>query len=471
MVPPASPRPSLAPSALLASLALLGLLVATGLWLVGVGERNREVAERGRVTAEAAKVIGAFEGELNATIHLATGVRGFAVATPEAADPDDPSGERVRRMLEAVYDRAPHLRNMAVAPGDVIRYVHPVEGNEAALGLRYVDVPEQLTDVRRARVTRQSVMSGPLDLVQGGRGLVVRTPVFLEDETYWGLVSLVVDVPSLVAAVEEQVADIPVRWAARARSSTGAMPAVSGDQALFDDPDAVWLEMDVPQGAWELAALPAGELVDAGIPARLQRAGVVLVSLVIAGLVLAVLEERRRIRALSIHDPLTHLPNRRLLEDRLGHAIQRAVRDGRGFTLLYLDLDGFKPVNDRLGHAAGDTVLCTIAERLDDVVRPGDTVARVGGDEFVVLLADVHDEPEIRRSAHRIVTALREPIHVADVDVVVTTSIGAARFPDDGTSVDDLLAGADAAMYAAKRAPGTDVALADDAVPDTSSLG
>jgi len=459
VVPPPARRPTVAPSALLASLALLGVLVATGLWLVGVGEANREVAERGRVTAEAATVLGAFEGELNATIHLARGVRGFAVATPEAADPDHPTGDRLRGMLAAVFEDATHLRNMGVAPDDQIRYVHPLEGNEEALGLRYVDLPDQVTDVRRARVTRGTVMSGPLELVQGGRGLVVRTPVFLPDQTYWGLVSLVVDVPSLVAAVEEQVADTPVRWAARARSSTGALPAVAGDQALFADPDAVLLAMDVPQGSWELAALPGGELVDVGLPARLQRAGVVLVSLVIAGLVLAVLEERRRIRALSIHDPLTHLPNRRLLEDRLGHAIQRAVRDGRGFALLYLDLDGFKPVNDRLGHAAGDTVLRTVAERLDDAVRPGDTVARVGGDEFVILLADVHDEPEIRHSAERIVTALRAPVHVADVDVVVTTSVGAARFPEDGTSVEDLLAAADGAMYEAKRDADTDVTL------------
>ncbi|MGY4829695.1 putative bifunctional diguanylate cyclase/phosphodiesterase [Sphaerotilaceae bacterium SBD11-9] len=161
-------------------------------------------------------------------------------------------------------------------------------------------------------------------------------------------------------------------------------------------------------------------------------------------------------------DPLTGLPNRLLFEDRLSHALARSRRDQdrhvNRLAVLFVDLDGFKPVNDSLGHAAGDHVLRQVAERLKQVARERDTVARIGGDEFVLLLEDLHDEADSAALARRVVAAVAEPIDCQDQILQVSASVGISVHPDHGDA-DRLMAHADAAMYAAKRAGGNTYAL------------
>ena len=161
-------------------------------------------------------------------------------------------------------------------------------------------------------------------------------------------------------------------------------------------------------------------------------------------------------------DPLTGLPNRLLFEDRLEHALARSQRDAGPtqprIAVLFVDLDGFKPVNDSLGHAAGDHVLRAIAERLRHVARERDTVARIGGDEFVLLLEDLRDETDAATFARRVVAAVSEPIEHHGRALQVNASVGIAVHPDHGSG-DRLMVHADAAMYAAKRAGGNTYAL------------
>src|SRR5262249_10919302 len=150
------------------------------------------------------------------------------------------------------------------------------------------------------------------------------------------------------------------------------------------------------------------------------------------------------------HDALTDLPNRVLLDDRLDQAIAHANRDAQQFAVMVVDLDRFKTINDSLGHHAGDTVLKEVASRLRRVVRDVDTVARVGGDEFVLIVGPNTSRGEAEEVGGRINQALAEPIHVNEVDLHVSASIGIALYPGDGTSVERLLKRADAAMYCAK---------------------
>lgn len=165
-------------------------------------------------------------------------------------------------------------------------------------------------------------------------------------------------------------------------------------------------------------------------------------------------EDEDRTWKLANYDPLTGLPNRLLFADRLSQAVGRAQRAGGRFALLYLDLDGFKPINDRWGHGAGDQVLQETAARLLACVRGSDTVARVGGDEFIVILADAQDRTAARTVAQKIVDTLCHPITltVADgrAEGTVTASVGMAVYAVDGSTPDALVAAADAAMYHAK---------------------
>jgi len=159
----------------------------------------------------------------------------------------------------------------------------------------------------------------------------------------------------------------------------------------------------------------------------------------------------RQLRHLATHDPLTNLPNRVLLDDRLEQAIAHADRDSQAFSVMMLDLDRFKMINDSLGHHAGDAVLKEVACRLHAVVRSIDTVARFGGDEFVLVIGPSAPPADVGELANRTNEALRRPIHVNGVDLHVSSSIGIASYPADGRSAERMLAHADAAMYCAKQ--------------------
>jgi diguanylate cyclase (GGDEF)-like protein len=158
----------------------------------------------------------------------------------------------------------------------------------------------------------------------------------------------------------------------------------------------------------------------------------------------------RQLRHLATHDALTGLPNRALLDDRLQQAIAHADRDMRSFALLVCDLDRFKLINDSLGHRAGDELLQEVASRLNAVVRAADTVARIGGDEFVLIGTSIGDAEDAAGLAARVIDVLQAPVRIAAIDIHASPSIGIAMYPDDGTTIQALLAHADAAMYSAK---------------------
>ncbi len=166
-----------------------------------------------------------------------------------------------------------------------------------------------------------------------------------------------------------------------------------------------------------------------------------------AALAIATRELSRR----ALRDELTGLPNRTVFWDRLSHRLNRADRSPTGFAVLFLDLDNFKTVNDTLGHAAGDQLLVHVARRIRGELRAGDTAARVGGDEFVVLLDDVATREAALVIAHRLNETLREPYEIGVHRHSTTSSIGVAMGAEGLATADAVVAAADAAMYGAKR--------------------
>jgi diguanylate cyclase (GGDEF)-like protein len=160
-------------------------------------------------------------------------------------------------------------------------------------------------------------------------------------------------------------------------------------------------------------------------------------------------------RHASLHDPLTGLPNRALFNDRLEHGMAQATRHGWALAVMFLDLDGFKAVNDTYGHATGDNVLLQIAARLKENTRSDDTVFRHGGDEFLYLLMEVRNERDIETVAEKLLKAIQAPCDIGRRDPtarpVIGASIGIAIFPKNGTTAGELVTSADEAMYEAKR--------------------
>jgi diguanylate cyclase (GGDEF)-like protein len=167
-------------------------------------------------------------------------------------------------------------------------------------------------------------------------------------------------------------------------------------------------------------------------------------------------EERVAQEKLAMHDPLTELPNRNLFQEKIEQSFARVKRQHNQFAVMFMDLDNFKTVNDNYGHIIGDQVLITIANRLRKHVRTEDTVARFGGDEFVVLSENITDKHNVQIAANRMLAEIAQPITLSlretdKITINITASIGISLCPQDGTTLKDLVENADDAMYSVKR--------------------
>ncbi|RPH45315.1 MAG: EAL domain-containing protein [Burkholderiales bacterium] len=271
--------------------------------------------------------------------------------------------------------------------------------------------------------------------------------------------------------VYERIADAIVMADSRRRivSVNPAFVALTGwteAEVLGRDTDALLHEPPHPDGFWEALGKEPDGLWRGEVGLR-RRDGRVLVALQTASrvpeaeddevryvLTCSDLTSMRRAQEelsyLAHHDVLTGLPNRALLDERLDHELQRARRLGHGVALMFIDLDGFKTINDSLGHAAGDRLLQEVGRRLRASIRDADTAARLGGDEFVVVMTDLAQPEDASRLADKLLSLLAEPVDVGGRKVKGSASIGVAVFPQDGGDRGSLMMAADSAMYAAK---------------------
>ena len=168
--------------------------------------------------------------------------------------------------------------------------------------------------------------------------------------------------------------------------------------------------------------------------------------------VTALMEAEEELRFLAHHDPLTKLTNRSLFYDRLNSGLNSAHRHQCGLALLFIDIDDFKGINDTYGHSTGDNLLCVVAQRLEGCVRETDTVARMGGDEFTILLTDIQSMDAVTRKVDQILAIMAEPLGDEFSGISMPScSIGVACYPADGEDADTLLSHADSAMYTIKR--------------------
>jgi len=380
-----------------------------------------------------------------------------ALAVPETLAAVIAAEERIdKRTFDAVASRLvranPSIRNVALAPGNVISAVHPLRGNEAVLGLRYAEAPAQYEAVQQAIRTQRTVIAGPIALVQGGTGLVSRTPVFLRgaggrDTHYWGIVSLAVDVEPLFVDFRRIAGHNHLSIAVR---GTGG-ETFFGEAGVFAA-KPVSMHYPLPGGGrWELAALPrAGWASVRAVPAY-ARIGLHALAFVLGWLTYRMLASQGRDRMLAGRDALTGLLNRKSFDRELDEAMQQTRP--RSCALVLIDLDRFKPVNDNYGHRAGDLVLQQVAQRLQQVARGTDTAYRLGGDEFALLLQGERGTRELFHLVERAVELIRQPVVLPDRrSVSIGASSGVAVFPsaDEPERASDVFDRADRALYRCK---------------------
>ncbi len=598
-------RPAFTPAAIAA-------IVAIVLGVVADGQQKQLALARARADAitELNLIQDRLEGDIRGEVQL---VRGLVADIASRADLDQASFAALcDRVLRSDY----LLRNIAVAPGLVIAYECPLKGNEKAIGLDYAKNAEQREAALRARDSEDVVLAGPLDLVQGGRGVIARLPVFVEgpDEgrRFWGIVSAVIDFDALFRDARLFERDLPVDVAISGHDGQGQNArSFFGDARVFDD-NPVMRFINVPSGIWTIAATPKGGW-DAALAGRWWARLIILFAgaLVVAPAWLAgsLVEERRAhfnrlaeregelqrlsrrlglaldaskvgvwqfnvetgelvwddrmnqlynypcdggprtfahwrdrldpsdaeravaeyeaalrapgryqsqfrldlgngqtrvIRAIgkvyvapdmsaqivgvnwdvtadvkltedltrsmaltearnteleaarasieynSLHDFLTRLPNRMYLERALAEHAARCAKSGGGVALLQVDLDGFKQINDTLGHSAGDAMLIHTAETIRRHLRPGDFVARTGGDEFVVVCNADGGLVGFDALAQLIIDDVSKPIDHDGHECRLGMSIGIAGAYGADVDRQRLLVDADLALYRAK---------------------
>lgn len=389
------------------------------------------------------------EGQVGSAISLGKGLRGYVIQ-------DELTQDEFSKFGSELIDDVPFIRSLGLAPDNIVKFIYPYSGNAAIIGLDYRLIPKQWPSIEKAMESRSSVLSGPVEMVQGGRHLMVRVPVFppaypkqpIAERSYWGVATLVLDEGELFAAAGLSEVSDGYRFAiiSSEQSDSGPTP-IFGDGELVHS-DAVSLPLVLPgDKKWEILSYPvAGWLIDSKEVWMTRILGMV-VTLIISTMAFLLIQEVAKVRTMALHDPLTGLANRRLLEDRMQQLVAMADRNGSGFEIFYLDLDAFKPINDSYGHAVGDKVLMEVGYRLQFQTRQTDTVARVGGDEFIVLTPGAMKEEERKGFLNRLADQIAQDFTLPGASIGLSASIGFASYPKEAGTIEDLLRIADARMY------------------------
>jgi diguanylate cyclase (GGDEF)-like protein len=430
-------------------LALLGglgvfLLVATigEMFVHNRADEAKKVQFRDSLTF-ASKLRAQVESELNSLLYLSSGLGSYLIVRN-----DHLKQKEVNDILSVLHKSSRHIRNFGIAVGYTIKYVYPLAGNEAVIGLYYPNQPQQWPAVKKCVESGAPTLAGPVNLIQGGRGLIYRAPLF-RDKGYWGMLSTVINLDSLAETISTSNNHSEFSFAIRGSEDEGA-GMILGDESLFNEKDLIMQDVSVPGGSWHIAVKPVQ-------PTQPDEASLIIrllfyfMASVGAWMMYLLIRSRFELSNLAMYDQLTGLPNRHLLEDRAEIAFARQQRrPEQKYAVLFLDLDGFKEINDRFGHKAGDAVLLAVAHRASSTVRGNDTVARWGGDEFIVLMEDV-EEDTLPALIERMREEIEQPIKFEDKSLRVGVSIGMALHPQAGGSLAQLLREADHQMYEEKR--------------------
>jgi len=403
---------------------------------------------RKEVQHELALVRYAIEANVYRDTFLADSFASFVALNPDFAM------KNWSVISEQFLSKARLVRNIGLAPNDIISHVYPLEGNEKAVGLDFRTVPNQYKTVLLAKESKNVYIAGPLELVQGGRAIIARYPIFTDiphNNEYWGGLSVVINYEKLIEKSNlHSLEGVDIALVASQQDQL-----IEGDEKVITEYDVTY-PIYLPNGNWTLFAkyTDFDEIESIGSFKVLFSALGWMTFSVIYILVLFLINNYLRAHKLSLHDELTKLPNRRYLFNELERIMSRKGASVQ-FTVLNIDLNKFKAINDSLGHEAGDEVLKHTASLLTRCVRSSDFVSRVGGDEFVVVLqrsAKPEDVEQVIRNIHSYIenNVLRWNGH----KIWLSISIGYCSYigKADPSAINDILSKADKSMYQEKRA-------------------
>lgn len=421
----------------------LFLILGCIILYAGVQEAKLKKAEARRETKIYAERI---EALLNSLFHK-TDILESIIITSNGDVPEETFCDLARSMMDS-----PGIRAVQYLPEGTVRYCYPLEGNEEVIGDNIFQNPRRERDARLAMDTKEIALSGPYDLSQGGFGLVARNPIFLTDkdgqEYFWGFSVIILDLPDAIEAIHlEELEQSGFEYSLHC--IVDDQPVVITQSSKFTGQRTIDSDISVPNHTWTLTLQPR-----AGWLPWLEMAAetfiVLLLSLLCGVLVYMNKKKQEQIHRMAVTDELTGTYNRRWLK----HYLERAcIKGAQPFMLLYMDLNGFKKINDLLGHGCGDLLLVEVARRLERFLGPSDILSRIGGDEFVMILKSKADKEVCQEIAEKINEAISSPYNLGNKasEESVGISIGIAFFPLDGIDNEQLMKIADERMYLNKQ--------------------
>ena len=444
---------SLVERILLAVVVMVGLIV-TSRW-VSVLEQSRLESKRARAVILANNksntILRTIENPLNATYVMAALVR-------------QGNGEisKFDKIAADLSSRFPAADTLVILPGGVVQKIYPLKGNEKAIGNNRFQDPTRKEIAVQTRDSRQLTLDGPFPLIKGSKAATAKLPVFLEREDgtefFWGFTSVTIRIPELL-----KLANLSSLTKSGFNYRLVSVDTDSKKEILIDSSSKLPLEDPVSNSfavanmTWKLSVAPIEGWSSKSLKIRGWLVGILLIILLITLIKLLFQAKRseQQLQHMAHFDALTGLPNRRLFYERLEQAIAIARRSNTTLAVCYLDLDGFKKINDTLGHAAGDAVLVHVAHQFKKCVRQEDMVSRLGGDEFTIVLTGFGKRKDVAEKEYslvleRIIAKTSLPPEISNSKLSISPSIGVTIFPRDANTVDELVQRADETMYRVK---------------------
>lgn len=377
--------------------------------------------------------------ELNSLLFISNGLASYLTVYK-----NDLNSEKINAILQDLWTRAKNVRNLGIAVGYRITYVYPFKSNEKIIGVDFRNIPLQWKKVKMAIDSRQGILDGPIKLLQGGSGIVYRYPIYIEDH-YWGILSTVINTQPFLKSAFQHIQNDDYEFAIRTENKK----VFFGNPELFNHRRAVLIESNVPNGKWEWAIEKHG--LEQPRYFYLMDGLTILFSLLAAVGVYYYVQERYSLKREAMIDSLTNLPNRRYLDKKLLQASIEVEQNHELLCVMLIDVDYFKGINDTYGHVFGDAALVRVAKIIQSKIRGTDTLSRMGGDEFVLLLDHLKSQHDAELIALKIMEAFDHPQEVFGSIIKLSLSIGLATSNiGEKVNIKRILKHADEALYLAK---------------------
>lgn len=341
-----------------------------------------------------------------------------------------------------------YIRNVGVIQDTTIIWNYPKSSNLSAIGVNLLDVESQRDLVLKVKEEFVPVLQGPVELVQGGKGFIVRLPIVREETGYWGQISVILKSDMIIKEINRYAKEAELNIAVFNQEDenipfSGNMKTVGKSALEFNiDPSFInWKVFVSPESGWKSYALFY----------LLANLFLGTISVYIGLTVYKTIKSNYQLRNSSTHDYLSGLLNRHFLDEYQKNIFEEAKTLGYNVGFLSMDLNGFKLINDTYGHGVGDLVLIETARILEDSIKDKGVTFRLGGDEFLIIVPKTKDRIELLQIKELLQNRFKEDLDIPDHSIKVTPSIGCSMFPEDGDNIDVLLKSADRLMYIEKK--------------------